>query len=200
MNCRLCYRQSWQCRQCAWANTTNDRGQDTYDIKSNDSFCLILHNALWIKSNGKRAIGTLELCLSFYSHPYISSLSLFSITPNILDRFIKAKINIFWFSFSISLQNIRKKGTSWILSNISPKKRVHRYLQNTIFNFKLKFHFEDGLVEQSYFELFLGMVYIFILQKNVARQGCLHPFFTFYVILVKCSTPKSFFFCGKYET
>ena len=52
-------------------------------------------------------------------------------------------MNIFWFSFSISLQNVRKKGTSLIQSNISPKKQVHRYLQNTIFNFKLKFALMD---------------------------------------------------------
>ena len=84
-------------------------------------------------------------------------------------------MNIFWFSFSISLQNIRKKGTSWILSNISPKKRVHRYLRNTIFNFKLKLHLEVGLVEQRYFELFFSAWSIFcnvsrhinILQKNL---------------------------------
>ena len=29
-------------------------------------------NALWVKANGKRAIGISELCLSFYSHPNIS--------------------------------------------------------------------------------------------------------------------------------
>ena len=75
-------------------------------------------------------------------------------------------MNIFWFSFSISLQNIRKKGTSWILSNISPKKRVHRYLQNTIFNFKLKFHLEVGLVEQRYFELFFSAWSIFSSYKR----------------------------------
>ena len=69
--------------------------------------------------------------------------------------------NKFRFSFSIPLQNERKKGQG-IMSNISPKKMVHRYLHNTIFNFKLKFHLEDGLVEQCYFELFLSMVYIFI--------------------------------------
>ena len=75
-------------------------------------------------------------------------------------------MNIFWFSFSISLQNIRKKGTSWILSNISPKKRVHRYLQNTIFNFTLKFHLEVGLVEQRYFELFFSAWSIFSSYKR----------------------------------
>ena len=75
-------------------------------------------------------------------------------------------MNIFWFSFSISLQNVRKKGTSWILSNISPKKRVHRYLQNTIFNFKLKFHLEVGLVEQRYFELFFSAWSIFSSYKR----------------------------------
>ena len=105
------------------------------------------HSALWVKANGEEALGISELCLSFYSHPNISD-------GNIPDRFIKAEMNIF--SFSISLQNIRKKGTSLILSNISPKKWVQRYLQNTIFNLKLKFHLEDGLVQQRYFELFFS--------------------------------------------
>ena len=54
--------------------------------------------------------------------------------------------NKFRFSFSIPLQNERKKGQG-IMSNISPKKMVHRYLHNTIFSFKLKFHLEDGLVD-----------------------------------------------------
>ena len=88
-------------------------------------------------------------------------------------------MNIFWFSFSISLQNIRKKGTSWILSNISPKKRVHRYLQNTIFNFKLKFHLEDGLVEQRYFELFFSAWSIF---SSYKRSLLNEPVFTLFYI------------------
>ena len=88
-------------------------------------------------------------------------------------------MNIFWFSFSISLQNIRKKGTSWILSNISPKKRVHRYLQNTIFNFKLKFHLEVGLVEQRYFELFFSAWSIF---SSYKRSLLNEPDFTLFYI------------------
>ena len=88
-------------------------------------------------------------------------------------------MNIFWFSFSISLQNIRKKGTSWILSNISPKKRVHRYLQNTIFNFKLKFHPEDGLVEQRYFELFFSAWSIF---SSYKRSLLIEAVFTLFYI------------------
>ena len=51
-----------------------------------------------------------DLCLSFYLH------------PNIPDRFVGAKMNIYHFSFSISLLIKRRKGTSWILSNISHKK------------------------------------------------------------------------------
>ena len=99
--------------------------------------------------------------------------------PNIPDRFVEAKMKIFWFSFSISLQNVRKKGTSWILSNISPKKRVHRYLQNTIFNFKLKFHLEVGLVEQRYFELFFSAWSIF---SSYKRSLLNEPDFTLFYI------------------
>ena len=44
---------------------------------------------------------------------------------------------------------------------------------------------------------FLGMVYIFTLQKIVAQWDRIHPFFTFIVILVKFSAPKSSnFLCG----
>ena len=88
-------------------------------------------------------------------------------------------MNIFRFSFSISLQNVRKKGTSWILSNISPKKRVHRYLQDTIFNFKLKFQLEDGLVQQRYFELFFAAWSIF---SNYKRLLLIEAIFTLFYI------------------
>jgi len=110
-------------------------------------------------------------------------------------------MNIFWFSFSISLQNIRKKGTSWILSNISPKKRVQRYLRNTIFNFKLKFHLEVGLVEQRYFELFSWHGPYFHPTKDRCSTSPTSPFFTFVVILVIFAALKSsIFFCGKFGT
>ena len=62
-------------------------------------------NALWVKANGKKAIGILELCLSFYSHPNISDGN-FILDQNIPHRFGEAEINIFRFSFSISLQNV----------------------------------------------------------------------------------------------
>ena len=42
--------------------------------------------------------------------------------PNIPVRFIGAKMNIYHFSFSISMLIKRRKGTSWILSNISHTK------------------------------------------------------------------------------
>ena len=107
-------------------------------------------------------------------------------------------MNIFWFSFSISLQNIRKKGTSWILSNISPKKRVHRYLQNTIFNFKLKFHLEVGLVEQRYFELFFSAWSIFSSYKRLLLN---EPDFTLFYICFNfghiCCTEVIHFFLWK---
>ena len=38
---------------------------------------------------------------------------------------------------------------------------------------------------------FLGMIYIFTLQKIVAQRGRIHPFSTFIVILVKFSALKS---------
>ena len=41
---------------------------------------------------------------------------------------------------------------------------------------------------------FLGIVYIFILHKILAKRGRLQPFFAFAVILVKFSAPKSFIF------
>ena len=125
-----------------------------------------------------RNFGSLSL---IFSHPNISDGN-FILVPNFnctqifqLD-FWRRKRTYFDFPFHFTAK-CKKKGTSWIWSNISPKKRVHRYLQNTIFNFKLKFHSEDGLIEQRYFELFfLGMVYIFILQKIAAQRGRLHPF------------------------
>ena len=51
-----------------------------------------------------------QTCPSFYSH------------PNIPHRFIGVKMHIILFSFLISLQSRRKKGTNWILSNISHRK------------------------------------------------------------------------------
>ena len=61
------------------------------------------------------------------------------------------------------------KGTSWTLLNVAniwSKFVVHRYLQNTNFNFKLKFHLEVGLVEQRYFELFFSAWSIFSSYKR----------------------------------
>ena len=150
-----------------------------------------------------RNFGTLSVILftskyfTWKFHPRPS----FYLHPNIPDRFVEAEMNIFWFSFSISLQNIRKKGTSWILSNISPKKRVHRYLQNTIFNFKLKFHLEDGLVQQRYFEFFSWPGLYFHPAKDRCSTRPYLPFFTFVVILVQFSAPKSSnFFLWVYGT
>ena len=106
-------------------------------------------------------------------------------------------MNIFWFSFQF-MQNVRKKGTSWILSNISPKKRVHRYLQNTIFNFKLKFHLEVGLLEQRYFELFFSA---WSISSSYKRSLLNEPDFTLFYICCNfghiCCTEVIHFFLWK---
>ena len=144
----------------------------------------------------KRAIEIPEHCLSFYSHPNISDVN-FILVPHFnrtqifqidLSRLKKKHILIF---LLISLQNVRKKGRVELCQIFHPKKLVRRYLQSTIFTFKLKFHLENGLVEQCYFQLFfLGMVYIFILHKIVAQRGRLQPFSACAVILSKFSAPK----------
>ena len=46
-----------------------------------------------------------------------------------------------------------EKGTSWILSNISPQKTGAQIFAKHI-TFKLRFHLEDGLVKQRSFEFF----------------------------------------------
>ena len=56
---------------------------------------------------------------------------------------------------------------------------VHRYLQNTNFNFKLKFHLEVGLVEQRYFELFFSAWSIF---SSYKRSLLNEPVFTLFYI------------------
>ena len=74
------------------------------------------------------------------------------------------------------------KGTSWTLLNVAniwSKFVVHRYLQNTKFNFKLKFHLEDGLVEQRYFELFFSAWSIF---SSYKRSLLNEPDFTLFYI------------------
>ena len=67
------------------------------------------------------------------------------------------------------------------LSNISDRLpshfiSVHRYLQNSIFIFKVQFHNEGGLVQSRHFGVFFGMVYIFILQKISPKRSALQPF------------------------
>ena len=111
-------------------------------------------------------------------------------------------MNIFWFSFSISLQNVRKKGPAEFCQMFQLKKLVSRYLQSTVFTFKLKFHLEDGLVEQCYFELFSLTWSIFSsFKRSLLNETVFTLFFTFVVILVKFSAPKSSnFFCGKFGT
>ena len=105
----------------------------------------------------------------------------------ISDRFVEAQMNIFRFSFSISLQNIKEKGQfcqifqkrNWFTDNCEAQCST----------LKLKFHLEDGPLQQPYFDFFPGMVYIFTPQKIVA------------VILVNFFAPKSFIFSfGKYGT
>ena len=82
---------------------------------------------------------------------------------------------------------------------------MHRYLQKTIFNFKFKFHLEDDLVEQRYFDPFFSAWSIFSSCKRWllnAQRGRLQPFFYIaFAFLVKLTAPKSLiFFCGKYGT
>ena len=43
----------------------------------------IQYSALWVKVNGEEALGILELCLSFYSHPNISDEK-FSLVPHFM--------------------------------------------------------------------------------------------------------------------
>ena len=126
-----------------------------------------------------RNFGTLSLILftSKYFRWKFHPCPSFLLHPNIPDRFIEAEMNIFWFSFSISLQNVRKKGMSWILSNILPKKLVHRYLPNTIFNLNINFTLNTVLLSNAILSFFHGKVYIFILQTIVAQRGRLQHFF-----------------------
>ena len=73
------------------------------------------------------------------------------------------------------------------------KKLVSRYLQSTVFTFKLKFHLEDGLVEQCYFELFSLTWSIFSsFKRSLLNAAVFTLFFSiFFIILVKFSAPKS---------
>ena len=149
-----------------------------------------------------RNFGTLSLILftskyfRWKFHPFPSFLS----HPIIPDRFIRAKMNKFWFSFSISQENVKKKGMSWILSNISSKKMVHRYLQNTIFNFELKLHLEDGSAT-LFWAFFSWHGPYFHPTKDRCSTRPSSPFFTFVVILVIFSALKSSnFFCWIYGT
>ena len=102
-------------------------------------------------------------------------------------------MNILSFSFSISLQNVRKKGPAEFCQMFQLKKLVSRYLQSTVFTFKLKFHLEDGLVEQCYFELFSLTWSIFSsFKRSLLNAAVFTLFFSiFFIILVKFSAPKS---------
>ena len=93
------------------------------------------------------------------------------------------------------------KGTSWTLLNVAniwSKFVVHRYLQNTNFNFKLKFHLDVGLVEQRYFELFFSVWSIF---SSYKRSLLNEPVFTLFYICCNfghiCCTEVIQFFLWK---
>ena len=121
-----------------------------------------------------------------------------------LNAFL-ALISYFWMSWKLVLfmatrssQNVEIKGTSWTLlkvANISPKKLVHRYLQNTNSNLQTSISpWSRPRSTTLFWAFFLDMVYIFIVQKIGPERDRLQLFCTFAVILVKFSAPMSFNF------
>ena len=66
----------------------------------------------------------------------------------------------------------------------------------------LNFTLKTVLLSNAISSFFLGMVYIFTLQKIVTQRGRIYPFFTFIFILVKFSALKSsiFFLLKNWDT
>ena len=89
------------------------------------------------------------------------------------------------------------KCCKYLIQVSGPQKFVKQIFQPL----NLYFPGKTVLFSNAILSFFLDIVYIFILKMIVATRGRLHPFFSFIVILVKFSAPKSSnFVCGKYGT
>ena len=71
----------------------------------------------------------------------------------------------------------KKKGRLEFCQIFHSKKQVRRCLQSTIFKLKLKFHLEDSLVEQRYFELFFSAWSIFSSFKRLLLKEAVFNLF-----------------------
>ena len=69
-----------------------------------------------------------------------------------------------------------KKSVQKFCQIFHPKKLARRYLQSTLPS-NLDFTLKTVLLSNAILSFFLCMIYIFILQKIVAQQGCLYPFY-----------------------
>ena len=130
----------------------------------------------------EEAIGISELCISFYSQPNISDGN-FILVPHFnrtqIFQIDFSRLKKTYFDFLLNfIAKCKKKGTSSTLSNISPQKtgaqifaKHNFYLQTWISPWKW------SCWAMLFLAFFLGMVYIFTLQKIVAQRGRIHPFF-----------------------
>ena len=163
-------------------------------------------NALWVKANWQVPLGILELCLSFYSHPNISDgnfiLFLFSylIAPKYSDIFFEVEINLFWFSFSISLQNVRKEPVEFcqIFHPWNWCTDICKTQFSTFYFFILK----TILLSNAIFSSFSRHGPYFHPTKNRCSTRPSSPFF--YICCnfgqIFCTKVIQFFLCGKYGT
>ena len=78
---------------------------------------------------------------------------------------------------NVLLQNLRKRDDLNSSKYFTQKKQVRRCLQSTIFKLKLKFHLEDSLVEQRYFELFFSAWSIFSSFKRLLLKEAVFNLF-----------------------
>ena len=99
----------------------------------------------------------------------ILSLSLILIAPKYSRQICRGQKKHILISFLISLQNVRKKVRVELCQIFHPGAQI---FAKSNFTFKLKFHLETVLLSNA----FLGMVYIFTLQKIFAQRGRVHPF------------------------
>ena len=96
----------------------------------------------------ERGIAVLQFCLPFYPDLNISDGN-FIIGPHLIFQIDWPRPKRTYFDFTAK---IKRKSTSSILSNISPKAGQQIFAKHKFQNEKLRFHLEASFAEQRYFE------------------------------------------------
>ena len=90
---------------------------------------------------------------------------------------LKAEMIKFWFPFQFHCKMKEKKGRDVFFQIVYPRNWCADICNADFLPSNLNFILKTVLLSNAILSFFLGMVYIFILQKIIAQRGRIHPFF-----------------------